>query len=218
MRNKKVMYVVTVDWFFCSHFLARAIYMKKQGYDVFVTTRLTTHAEVIRSHGIKLLPIKFTRSGVNPIFEIPTLFKLWLIYLRVRPDIIHHIALKPIVYGTFISRLSFKSHVVNAPVGMGFVFTSEMLKARLLRIALAVALKLLLNPKNSKVIFENKEDLKKAVGDKLVDDDDASLIRGAGVDTNKFKYFEEPELPVKVTCVSRMLWDKGIKDKRYWVD
>ena len=96
----RLIYLITEDWFFCSHFIERAVAANDSGYDVAVACREGADADKIRSAGLRLCPVSFDRSGVNPITDYRTLSEITRLYRRERPDIVHHIALKPILYGT----------------------------------------------------------------------------------------------------------------------
>lgn len=212
MRRSRILFFVSEDWFFCSHFIERAIAAKRAGHDVLVLTRVREHGDEIRAQEFELIPIDMVRHGINPLVELATLFRVIKVYRRFSPDLIHHFALKPIVYGSLAARLTGHRTVINAPVGMGFVFASGSRLARLLRPVMRLALRGLLNPLGSRVVFENSDDLNSAVAERLVRRGDAVLIRGAGVDVQRF--FPKPEspgLPV-VMLVARMLWDKGVAE------
>jgi glycosyltransferase involved in cell wall biosynthesis len=206
----KLLYLITEDWFFCSHFMDRALAARDEGYDVVVVAREDTHGNIIRAAGLRLVPLNIDRSGINPWQELKTIFSLWRIYRAERPDIVHQVAWKPIIYGTFISRLLGLKHIVNAPVGMGYIFTSGDWRARRLRFLMLLALRMFLNPKGSKVVFENDDDMSAFVSDRLVRSSAAVLIRGAGVDLRIFKPMPERKGVPVVVLTARMLWDKGV--------
>jgi glycosyltransferase involved in cell wall biosynthesis len=211
-RAPRVLFFVTEDWFFCSHFIDRAIAAKAAGYDVAVLTRVREHGEVIRNKGLHLIPIELSRHGLNPFSELRTVWRAYRGYRAFRPDLVHHFALKPIIHGTPAALLVRVKHIVNAPVGMGFVFSSRSGLARLLRPIVRFALHALLNPAGSRVVFENPDDLEAAVRGRLVRRADAVLIRGAGVDLDRFHPTPEPAGAPTVVLVARMLWDKGVRE------
>jgi glycosyltransferase involved in cell wall biosynthesis len=211
-RRPRLLFFIAADWFFCSHFLDRAVEAREQGFDVSVLTRVRDHADRITGSGLQLVPIEIGRGASNPVAELNALRSVVRSYRSVRPDIVHHIALKPIVFGTVAARLAGVRRVVNAPVGMGFVFSSGSLRARLLRPAVRAALRLLLNPEGSRVVFENRDDMREAVTDGLVSGEDAVLIRGAGVDLDRFRPGPAAAGPPTVVLVARMLREKGIED------
>ena len=210
--KKKIIYFITEDWFFCSHFMGRATAALHAGYEVIVVARENAFGGKIREQGITLIPFPISRRGLNPFRELMTIFNIVTIYRRERPAIVHHIAFKPIIYGTIAAFFSGCRKIVNAPVGLGFVYSSESWAARFLRPLARLGFKCLLNPQGSRVIFENQDDLKAFVAAEIVRAHDAILIRGAGVDTDEFFVVPEPDGPPVVILVSRMLWDKGIAE------
>jgi glycosyltransferase involved in cell wall biosynthesis len=206
----KLLFFVTVDWFFCSHFLARAVAAQKAGYEVIVLTRVEQHGEIIRDAGIRLLPLKISRSSLSPLGALRTLIHVVRVYRTEFPDIVHHVALKPILLGTLAARVVGLRRVVNAVVGGGYAFSSERPLARLLRPLVKNALKLLLNPQGSRVIFENKDDLESFSRTGLVRLTDSVLICGAGVDPSGFQPAVGVYDPPVIVLVARLLWDKGV--------
>lgn len=211
-RDKHLVYVITEDWFFASHFLDRAQAAIKAGYRVSVVTRRRDAAKHLESLGIEFINIEFARRGLNPFAEIATIIKLRSILAQLRPDIIHNIALKPVVLGSIAAQLARFRNVVNAPVGMGYVFTSDEKQALLLRPFVKVLIRYVLSRKNSRVIIENNDDLDNLVTGKFAKRTSIALIKGAGVDLTKFQPTQEPPTPINVIMVSRMLRDKGVNE------
>lgn len=206
-----LMFLVTEDWFFASHFLDRARAARQAGYDVVVAARMAEQAEKIRAEGFRAIHVGFVRSRINPFMEIFTVMELLRLYRRERPDVVHHIALKPIIYGTFVARLLGMRAIVNAPVGMGYIFTSGE-RAGFLRLFVSGALRFFLNPRGSRVVFENSDDLAIMTQGGFVRAQDAHVIRGAGVDIETFHPVQRPDRVPTVILVARMLWDKGVGD------
>ena len=100
--------------------------------------------------------------------------------------------------------------MVNALAGVGYIFTSHQVRARILRPAVERAFRSLLNAGESCLILQNRDDRAMLVEKGVVDERRIRLIRGSGVDTDEF--FPQPEprgVPV-VMLASRMLWDKGV--------
>jgi glycosyltransferase involved in cell wall biosynthesis len=209
----KLIYVITEDWFFCSHFLERALAARDAGYDVVVMTRERAHGQKIRAAGLRLLPVNFDRRSINPVKGLMLLLRIYLAYRRERPDVLHHIASKPVLYGSLAAIfLRRKPAIVNAPVGMGYVFSSPQRLARLLRPCLRLAYRLLLNPRRSSVIFENPDDAADFVKNGVVHPTDTVVIRGAGIDVRKFQPGRPSAGPPVVALVARMLSDKGVHE------
>jgi glycosyltransferase involved in cell wall biosynthesis len=206
----KVLFVITEDWFFHSHFLDRAISLLASGGTVGIATRFSVHEEELKSLGFSLFPVNFSRRGLNPLTEVITSLRIRKIVREFKPDITHNVALKPVVTGTFGELLGRQRVVVNALVGMGYIFTSTDARASLVRPLLSRILKSLLRSKSVHVVIENPDDLSSLVSDGFVEPSKISLIRGAGVDLKAFLFHPEIDGPVVVTLVSRILRDKGV--------
>ncbi|MBL0919596.1 MAG: glycosyltransferase family 4 protein [Hydrogenophaga sp.] len=206
----KVLYFISVDWFFCSHFLGRAVAAKNAGYEVVVLAHVDQHREVIEACGFKLIPLRMDRRSMNPYATWLTFLQVLRVYREERPSLVHQIALKPVLLGGFAARLCGIRRVVNAIVGGGYAMTSESLRMRAFRPILRLALRLLLNPQGSKVVFENADDIGEFVRTKQVDPAAAVLIKGAGVDPALYATGERKEDPPIVLLGARLLWDKGV--------
>lgn len=176
----KLLYLIYEDWFFCSHFLARAKAAPKAGFEVVVMTHIGAHADTIRSHGLRVLPWNLSRRSLNPLDELKSILQVWRVYRTERFSLVHHAALKPLLHGSLAARFAGIAHIINAPVGMGYIFSSSDWRVRLLRIPIQLALRLLLNPRGSRVIFESPDAKKAFIKQRTVRTEDARLIRGAG--------------------------------------
>lgn len=208
----KILFLITEDWFFCSHFIERAVAARADGNEVLVLTRVGESANIISDEGIKVIPLAIKRRSFNPLREIHAVYSVWKAYTNEKPDLVHHVALKPILYGTLAAKLCGIRAIVNAPVGMGFVFSSKTRLARMLRPLVQLALRSMLNPPGSKVIFENSDDINWAISSNLVQRESAVLIRGAGVSLEQFVPKVKAMGVPLVILSARMLWDKGIKE------
>jgi len=205
MKQPKLLYFVSEDWYFCSHRFSLAIAAKNAGYDVVVVTRVAVHAERIRDAGLGLVPFAMSRHNMNPFSELLVLWRLIQVYRSEQPDIVHHVAMKPVLYGTLAARLCGVRHVVNALAGMGWLFASGTWLARIVKKAMLFFFRILL-PRTS-VIVQNRDDaqLMRDLGCPQV-----HLIRGAGVDVEAIMPSPEPPGPCVVLLAARMLWDKGV--------
>ena len=207
VRNKpKLLFVVTEDWYFVSHRLSLAIAALEAGFDVVVATRIRKHNEVIQKSGIRLISLEMSRRAGNPLLE---LMRLILLYRRERPDIVHHVALKPVLFGSLAVCLGGSPAQVNAVAGLGWLFISRSRLARFVSPTIRWLLARLLSVPRCRVIVQNPDDaelLRKAG----VPESNLRMVRGAGVDMTVFSPDEEPPEPFCVMMATRMLWDKGV--------
>jgi len=212
-HNPKLLYVVSEDWYFCSHRLALAAAAKQQGYTVAVATRVAKHKEQILKQGLTLIPLRhFKRASCNPWQEIRSLYELWHIYRQFKPDIVHHVAVKPVLYGSMVASLLGVPRVINALAGMGYLFTAKKNWTRLASKLMIRIYSLLFNRSEYTLIVQNQDDEKLWRERANIDANNIVLIRGSGVDVNQFQPSAEPEgIPI-VVCATRMLKDKGIEE------
>jgi glycosyltransferase involved in cell wall biosynthesis len=208
----KILFVVAEDWYFWSHRRPIATAALQNGYEVFVATRVGNCGEKIIEAGFRLLPLRLNRSSYSLFHELRTVAELRRIYQREKPDIIHHIALKPILYGSMAALGSRRVQVVNAFAGLGYLVSSPSFKARALKQVLWKMFRFLLNRRNSFLLLQNCEDRDLLVAEVGVRPEKTTVIRGSGVDVNEFQPTDEvPSTPI-VLLSSRMLWIKGICD------
>jgi glycosyltransferase involved in cell wall biosynthesis len=208
----KILFVVAEDWYFWSHRRPIATAALQNGYEVFVATRVGNCGEKIIEAGFRLLPLRLNRSSYSLFHELRTVAELRRIYQREKPDIIHHIALKPILYGSMAALGSRRVQVVNAFAGLGYLVSSPSFKARALKQVLWKMFRFLLNRPNSFLLLQNCEDRDLLVAEVGVRPEKTTVIRGSGVDVNEFQPTDEvPSTPI-VLLSSRMLWIKGICD------
>ncbi len=212
MTERTLVFLLTEDWFFASHFLKRGLAAQAAGWRVILVAREGPAAAAVRAAGIEVVGVDFVRRRVNPLAELFFALRLAAVYRRLKPDLVHHIALKPIVLGGIAARLAGVPAVVNAPVGLGFVFSSDRLLARVLKPLVSLALRLTLNPRHGRVIFENPDDLAALAASGMVRRETAVLIRGAGVDIAAFAPAPEPPPPIVVVLIARMIREKGVPE------
>jgi glycosyltransferase involved in cell wall biosynthesis len=208
----KILFVVAEDWYFWSHRRPIASAALQNGYDVFVATRVGDCGEKIIEAGFRLIPLRLDRSSYSLFHELRTVSELRSIYRREKPDIVHHIALKPILYGSIAALGDRRMQVINAFAGLGYLVSSPSFKARMLKRVLWKMFRFLLNRPNSFLLLQNEEDRDLLVAEVGVPIDKTTIIRGSGVDVNEFQAIAEvPGVPI-VLLSSRMLWIKGISD------
>ena len=205
-QRLKLLYVVTEDWYFVSHRLPLAVAAQAAGFDVAVATRAGRQAATIRHAGIRLIPFALSRRGGNPLAEV---MALWRLYRRESPDLVHHVALKPVILGASAAWLARVPSQVNAVAGLGWLFTSSGRAVRMVRPLVRWMLARLLNQSHSLTIVQNPED-KDLLERSGVLSARLRLIRGAGVDVQTFYPVSPPPGPVCIVLASRMLWDKGV--------
>ena len=211
-HNKKlrVLYLVTEDWYFVSHRLGLARAVRDAGCDVTVVTRTRDHADAIRREGFRLVSFLLPRSKLSFVSEFKSIVNLVRVYRQERPDLVHHVALKPSLYGSLAALLASVPAVVNAMTGLSFVFTAGHWLRGVLQPLVRITGRLLLSRANSRIIVQNPNDMETLETAGIIRRGRASLIRGSGVDLVEFPPQPDPEGVLTVAMVSRLLWNKGV--------
>ena len=212
----KLLFLVTEDWYFCSHRLPAARAARDAGFDVVVAARVRAHGEAIRAEGFALRPLAWRRRSDGLIGTLRSVAAIAELYRGEQPDIVHHIALKPVLIGALARMLAFRGSRRPAQVasimGLGSGFSERGASARLRRPLLRIALRFAAGVARGRVIVQNPED-RAALAGLGVRSQQLVLIRGSGVDTRHFVPLPEPpDKPVVVAFVSRMLRGKGVLD------
>lgn len=207
---RKILFVVNDPDFFCSHRLPIAVQAKREGFDVHVAGSQGSRVDEIIDGGFQYHQISLSRSGQNPIKELVTLFQLITLFLRIKPDLLHLVTIKPVLYGGIAARLSGIKSVVSAVSGLGTVFIANSAMARIRLVLVKRLYKSAFKHKNLAVIFQNPTDRDDLLSSGLLAEEQVNIIRGAGVDLSDYPYTPEPDgIPV-VVMAARLLRDKGV--------
>jgi glycosyltransferase involved in cell wall biosynthesis len=204
----RLLYLITEDWYFWSHRVDLARAARNAGYDVIVATRVTDHGDRIQEEGFQLEPLKLVRRSRNLFREVDAVAELVRLYRRVKPDVVHHVALKPILYGSLAAWLARVPAVINAFAGLGYTFMDE--RNRLLRWCTKTALKTVLGFGHSVVLVQNRDDQDRLIGEGVVPVSQMRIIAGSGIDVARYSLQPQPPGTPVIVLPARMLWDKGI--------
>ena len=216
---QKLFIVVNVDWFFLSHRLPIALAAQKAGWDVTIVTADTGKLKDIEAKGLKVINLPMSRSGMNIKEELGTLRFLYILYKKERPDVVHHVGMKTILWGTLAAKFTKVNGVVNAISGLGGFFADDNkgLMARMM----PKVLKFSHDRKNLLCIFQNNEDKGLYVKNGIIKEEQARYIKGSGVNLNDFCYTPEPSSDslriqgyksskLRVILTARMIVEKGV--------
>jgi glycosyltransferase involved in cell wall biosynthesis len=205
--NKKILFVVNVDWFFISHRLPLAIVALTKGYEVHLACGITDKKEYLESLGLRIHPLNLSRSGTGIKGEIKAFGEIYRILKEVNPEIAHFVTIKPVLYGGIASRFLNIGKKVFSISGLGFIFIKQGFKASIVRMLIKTMYRFALGGKNSHVIVQNPDD--KLVVSYIVNVP-ITLIRGSGVNLSQYEYIEEKNENIKVSMACRLLKDKGV--------
>lgn len=215
--RSRVLIVVNVGWFFLSHRLPIGIAATKRGHEVHVATALdpsldTRTPEILKVHDLALHQLRLSRSGANPFELLRSFFDLCRLYRTIRPDLIHLVALKPVLLGGLAAKLCGFERVILAVPGRGSVFSARGPIAAIRRWLALLMYRLAYANRRNRVVIQNAEDREYFLRRRIFSESDVRLIRGSGVDPSTFTPAPEPEAPPVIVFASRMLREKGVED------
>lgn len=208
----RLLFVVNTGWFFLSHRLPIARALQAHGVEVHLAAPNGADLVDVEAHGIHVHPILLSRSGMNPVTELWSIVGLTQLYRQVKPDLVHHVTPKPVLYGSIAAQLARVPAVVNAVSGLGYAFVGSDLRAQAIRAAASGLYRLAFRHPNIQTVFQNPTD--QAVLDSIVPGlrGRSTLIRGSGVALDQFRPSPSPEGRVTVLLAARMLRNKGVYD------
>lgn len=210
----KVVLFANTDWYLYNFRRSLALELKRLGMDVLLISPPGPYGDRLLALDLRWEPVPMERGSLNPLKELAFLLRLRRLLMREKPSLIHNFTIKCAVYGSITGRLCGVRARINAVAGMGYVFTSADLKARLLRPAVTALLRLALGGKDARLILQNKDDVALFQSAGLVDAKRIRIIPGSGVDCTRFVTRKETDRspPLRVLLAARLLWDKGVAE------
>ena len=208
----KVILFANTDWYLYNFRLPLVEAIRSTGAEVVLVSPDGKYSERLKQAGFRCVSFPLVRRRLNPLAELVTILRLIRLYGRERPTLVHHFTIKCVVYGSIAAQFAGIKAVVNALAGLGYVFTDDSARARILRVIIRAICKPIL--RSTQVIFQNPEDHRQFVEYRIIDENASNLIRGSGVNLEKFKPCATMRSSRKkyVLLASRLLWAKGIAE------
>ena len=207
--QKRLFIVVNQDFFFLSHRLPVATAALEAGYDVTIVSEDTGVSHKIREAGLKTINLPINKAGTNMKDEVKTLFFLYKLFRREKPDIVHLVGLKTMLWGSIACRLAGVKAMVSAVCGLGVLFDEKHAQSFMTQAILKV-MRITHHKKRLRVIFQNNDDKGIFQDAKIVNDSQCAFTNGSGINLQNYDYTPEPtEGPIKIIFTARMVEDKG---------
>jgi glycosyltransferase involved in cell wall biosynthesis len=210
----KFIFFANTDWYLYNFRLATALRVKADGHEVVMLSPPGEFGERFAAHGLRWLTLPMDRASLHPLREAATLRRLAAVLRHERPEVLHSFTVKCAIYGALAARAARVPAVVNAVAGMGYVFTSDHLKARALRPLVKAMLRVSLGGARSLLVLQNPDDATAFVAAGLATTDRIRVIRSSGVNTARFQPATSRERGgrLRVVLAARLLWEKGIQE------
>lgn len=206
----KIVLLANTDWFLYNFLFPLANKLKDIGHDVVLVSPTGKYSDVLADKGFRHVPLKLSRSGMNPASEIFAIRHLYALYQREQPDIVHHFTVKCVLYGSIAAKLANLPSIVNTIPGLGHVFVDQGWRPRMLRPLVTMMYCAALRA--TQVIFINPDNRDVFLGHNLVHAYSSHLIRGSGVDVEQYAPSGRASIGAKVQILfaGRLLWSKGL--------
>jgi glycosyltransferase involved in cell wall biosynthesis len=210
----RVLLFANTEWYLFNFRRSLADALREAGHEVVLLSPPGPYGERLRALGFRWMAAPMARRSLNPFRELALVLWLWRLVRREGIDLVHGFTIKCAVYGSLAARLAGLRGRVNAVAGMGYVFTSDDLRARLLRPLVQALMRAALGGESARLILQNPDDAALFRRARLVKESRVRLIPGSGVDCSRFASGgarAEGE-PLRVLLAARLLWDKGIAE------
>jgi glycosyltransferase involved in cell wall biosynthesis len=217
----KIIFFANTDWYLFNFRLSLARALQAQGHEVLLISPPGEYGARLQALGFRWETVPMDRKSLNPLQELRLMAYLWRLYRREQPALVHHFTIKCVLYGSIAAMLARVPARVNAVVGLGYVFTNQALKARLLRPGVLRLMRLVLNGAHARLILQNSDDMAAFATARLARPQLTRLVMGSGVDLTRFVPRALPDQteqvshhaqPTRVVLAARLLWDKGIAE------
>jgi glycosyltransferase involved in cell wall biosynthesis len=182
------------------------------GWKVVIATADDIESKKLCAMGVHLEPVMFSRGGLAPLDDIKSFKRLFDIYRKWKPVLIHHFHAKPVIFGSIAARraLGSKAVVMNTITGLGHTFTIGGLPSKLAGLGYRFALR-----HTAAIIFQNRDDRDLFLERGWVTRDQVRLIVSSGVDTNRFSMVDRSgrdHSSPNIVMLARLLNQKGIPE------
>jgi glycosyltransferase involved in cell wall biosynthesis len=217
----KIILFANTEWYLFNFRLSLAKALQAQGHEVLLISPPGEYGARLQAQGFRWKALPMDRKSLNPLQELRLLFYLCRLYRREQPALAHHFTIKCVVYGSIAALVACVPMRVNAVAGMGYVFTNQALKARLLRPLVRGLMRRVLNGRGARLILQNNDDMAAFANAGLARPELTRLVMGSGVDLERFtpRAPTGPQAqaghdvqPTRVVLAARLLWDKGIAE------
>ena len=186
-KEKPIFIITNCTWYmfnFRSQLLDK---LNKQGYKIILISAKDKYLKDISQYLFKFERLFLIRGSENPLFEIITLLRIFFLYLKYKPRLVHNFTIKPCIYSSFVARILRVENVINHITGLGPSFFSTRTKIQLVNKILRPFYRYSFNNNNALNIFHNVFDRDAFIDRNFTAKKNTYIIPGSGVDTNYFK-------------------------------
>ena len=207
--DRRIILVSNTSWYLYNFRAALIEELATHGWSVFTIAPDDEYGTELAALGSEFSVWRLDRRSTSVLGHTAAFLRLLSTYRRIRPDVVHHFTIKPIILGGIAARLLRTPGIVQAVTGLGHAFSEENHLARLALKGYRLAL-----GGRAITVFQNEDDMSRIIGSGVTKRERCTLIRGSGVDVNRFSSVALPQSGDRVTFLMacRMLWAKGVRE------
>ncbi|HJN04917.1 MAG TPA: glycosyltransferase family 4 protein [Alphaproteobacteria bacterium] len=210
MTARRILFVLNDAPFFLTHRFPLAVAAREAGFEVHVAVPYEKDpVAAITAAGLHHHDIPLRRGAHALMGEIALIAAIWRIVRAIRPDLMHAVTMKPVLYGGLVARFARVPATALAITGLGYLFLREGAAAALQRALVKRLYRFALSHRNAVAIFQNPDDRELFFESRLVNPAIVHMIRGCGVDMTVFAATPEPSGVPVVLFPARIIGDKG---------
>lgn len=212
----KILLFANTDWYLYNFRRSLALALHSAGHEVLLVSPPGPYGARLQALGLHWVPAPMQRRSLNPLRELGLVLWLRRLLRAERVELVHGFTIKCAIYGS-LAALGTGCARVSAVAGMGYVFTSDDTRARLLRPLVRTLMRLALGGERSRLVLQNPDDAALFREAGLVRSERVRLILGSGVDCRRFSPQAKADSApgarrLRVVLPARLLWDKGLAE------
>lgn len=162
--------------------------------------------------GIAYLDVNLNRTGLNPFYDLGTIFQLYKIFKLIKPDQVFAYTGKPVIFGSIAAKLAGVPQIYSMITGLGSYFIHQDFKSwvigKIMRTLYKIALCF-----NTKVFFHNPDDIADFAKYKIFNDPSRTVLtNGSGVNLAHFSQLPLPSDHIRFLLITRFIAAKGVME------
>lgn len=206
----KIIFTSNTSWSLLNFRLGLMRTLKEKGHKIITVAPKDKYSEALKKEFDYFELNNLDRKGTNPLKEIKLFLEYVSLYRKIKPDLVLNFTIKPNIYSSIACSL-LKIPCISVVTGLGYVYVKGGILSKITDFLYRLAFR-----SCNKVFFLNQKDKDYFIRKNIVSEDKAIVVYGEGVDIEKFnpEFCKENQKENSFTffMITRLLWDKGVKE------
>ena len=202
--NNLILINLNTTWNIYNFRLSLIQELQKKGFKIAALAPRDSYTSKLEEIGVECFHIKLNPKGTNPITDLYLVYQYYKLFKLLKPYLILSYTIKPNIYGNLAARL-LSIPTINNISGLGTLFIKTTFATYIGKFLYKLSL-----ASSKYVFFQNKDDQRLFIENRLVKSNITTLIPGSGVNVEKFNCDRITNSGSKFLFVGRLLSDKGV--------